>query len=551
MAGHGSSVRGRKGSGGGLAKKSSRPITRVLAINMSKGLNKLVSPTQIDNLEISDGMNNEFDEGGVIRKRAGFTAVGAALTNAKGLGNFTTETFRRICTVQGSSLCYLNGTSWSTVAGAAFTAGAEVVMTEVRSQLFLWNGIDGGAYWDGATNVQRPGTMPRAKFAIFFNSSVHVAAGVTGQPNRVFISQTDDATKFTRATNSNDILDTAIQVPGATVFAGTTANYIDVAKDDGDFITGLGKFGGFLMIFKQHSIYQLEFDSTGNPIVTLITASTGCISHKTIENVENDLYFLSPEGVRVLGNQPQYFTAVRTNIVSAAVTPILQAINTVNQAKCNAIYHDNKYIMGFPTTTATISNCLTFDKRFGGFLLWDTITPNSMIEFYDTNNKLHFYFLSDSGTQMYEVIPGQYNDNGAAISSFFTSKAQDFGNLDITKLFVDLGLLFRKLAGLVQVQIYLDNDVQAGTATLGSGSVSGMGLDPLGMGILGLGGQSAVTTGATTDIPERVVINANSRTLKFKVSNNNVNENYVFLGCIYGFYPSSHFNFPSTNKIYL
>lgn len=551
MAGHSnSSVRGRSS---GITKKKSIPITRVLAINMSKGINKQVSPTQIDNLEISDGMNLEFDEGGVIRKRAGMVAVGNALSNAKGLANFTTEAFRFVCTINGSALSFLNGTVWNAVSGAAFTPGQQVCFTEVRSKLYIWNGVDGGASWDGIGSASRPGTMPRAKFAIFYNSSVHIAAGVTGQSNRIFISQTDDASAFTRATNADDILDTSTQVPGASVFAGTTANFIDVAKDDGDFITGLANFGGFLMIFKQHSIYQLDFDDTGNPEVTLVTAATGAISHQSIENVENDVYFLSPEGVRVLGNQPQYFTAIRTNIVSAAIEPIIEGINSAAQAKCNALYINNEYILGVPTASSSISNCIVFDKRFGGFLEWDTICPNAMIQFIDTTNKPHFYYLDDGGTQLYEVVQGRYNDNGAAINAFFTSKAQDFGNLDITKLFVDLGLLFRRLSGLITVDLYTDDGISAGEAVLGSGSILGMGVDAIGLVELGLGGNqsSNTTSGETSDIPLRIEVNTNSRTLQFKVSNNRVDENFVFLGCIYGFYPSSHFNFPSTNKIYL
>jgi hypothetical protein len=547
MAGHGSSV--RRGGRGGITKKKTIPITRVLAINMSKGLNKLVSPTQIDNLAISDGLNNEFDEGGVIRKRAGFVAVGNALSAAKGLGNFTTESFRRVCTVQGTSLAYLNGTSWSNVAGAAFTTGLEVVFTQVRNKLYVWNGGDGGASWDGTTNVSRPGTMPKAAFAIFY-TPYHVASGVPGQPNRVYISQPDDASAFTRAAT---VLNNATEVPGATVFTGTTANFIDVAKDDGDFITGLAKFGTYLLIFKQHSIYQLDFDASGNPEVSMITGATGCVSHKSIEAVENDVYFLSPEGVRVLGNQPQYFTAIRTNIVSTAVQPIIDSINKAAYTKVNGLYVNNEYILAAPTASTTISTCIVFDKRFGGFLQWDTIIPNAMVLFVDSQNKPHFYWLSDTGTQMYEVIQGRYNDNGAAINSYFTSKAQDFGNLDITKLFVDLGLLFRRLSGLITINLYTDDGISAGSAVLGSGSVLGLGVDPLGTVMFGMGGStsSGGTSGGTSDIPLRIVANVNSRTLQFKVSNNRVDENYVFLGCIYGFYPSSHFNFPSSNKIYL
>jgi hypothetical protein len=544
-----------------LPAKKSRKLSRLVVMNPNKGLNNLVSPLLIDDKEMSDLLNMEFDEGGVLRKRSGFTAVGQALTSAKGLGTFYTESVRYACTVDNGVFSYFNGTTWATVAGASFTVGAEIAFSQARNKLFIWDGASGGAYWDGTT-LSRPGTMPKAKFSIYYQNK-HIAAGVAGQPNRVYISNATDATDFTvtiggtqpQPDSTNDTGNGQPNVPGATVFSGTPglseANVIDVHKDDGDKITGLGLFLDTVVIFKTHAIYQLTFDSSGAPVVVGVTAATGCLSHKSIQNVENDVLFLSREGIRSFGNAPNFFTVVRTNVLSQKIDPTVKSINTINVAKSNALYINYEYILAVPTATSTIDTCIVQDKRFGGFLKWDTLAPNGMIQFIDANNAAHFYFIHDSGTQMYEVVAGTYNDNGVAINAYVVSKAQDFGTPDLTKRFVDLTLMFRTISGLVTVGIYTDNNISAGSTVIGSQTADGMGRWAFGTKSFGTGTGSNSGQVATTDIAERIKIGQNSRTLKFKISNNRLNESFTFLGYTFGYYAYSPFLFDSTYTIYV
>ena len=52
-----------------------RAINRQVVYNPSKGFNNLVSPSLIDDREFSDAQNIEYDEGGVARKRSGYSPV--------------------------------------------------------------------------------------------------------------------------------------------------------------------------------------------------------------------------------------------------------------------------------------------------------------------------------------------------------------------------------------------------------------------------------------------------------------------------------------------
>lgn len=547
-----------------LTRKKPRKLSRLVVMNPDKGLNNLVSPLLIDNKEMSDLLNMEFDEGGVLRKRSGFSAVGSALTAAKGLGTYSTESFRYVCTIDNGVFKYLTGGSWQAVTGATVSAGQEIVFTQARNKLFVWNGTDGGSFWDGVSNssFSRPGTMPKGSFSIYYQNK-HIVSGVPGQPNRIYISNATDSTDFTVTTggtqpqpdSTNDVGNGQPNVPGATVFVGTPglaeANVVDIHKDDGDKITGLGFFLDTCVIFKQHAIYQLTFDGTGLPVVVGVTTATGCLSHKSIQNVENDILFLSREGVRSFGNAPNFFTVVRTNVLSQKIQPTITAINPANVAKSNALFINYEYILAVPTVSSSIDTVIVQDKRFGGWLKWDTINANQMVQYIDSVNKPHFYFMHDNGTQMYEVLPGTYNDAGVAINSYVVSKAQDFGNPDLTKRFVDLTLMFRTIAGLVTVGVYTDNSILAGSVVIGTQVADGMGRSPLGLATFGVGTGSSSGTIATTDIAERVQIGQNSRTVKFKISNNRLNENFTFLGYTFGYYVYSPFLFDSTYKIYI
>jgi len=546
-----------------IPAKKVKPPQRLVVMNPSKGLNNLVSPSLIDNKEFSDMQNMEYDEGGVIRKRAGYVAAGNSLTAARGLGTFSTESSNYMVTIDGTQLKYRTTGNWSTATGDTFTAGKDTAFTQARLKLFIWNGQDGGAYFDGSA-VTRPGTMPKAKFSVYYQNK-HIAAGVDGQPSRLFISNLTNAADFTVTTggtqpqpdSTNDSENGNPNVPGATVFAGTPAlteaNVLDIRKNDGDKITALGVFQDVLIVFKERSIFQVTFDSSGNPTVTPVTYATGCVSHKSVVNIENDISFMSREGHRVLGNEPQFFTAIRTQVLSIRIQPSMDAINKQYYSRCNGIYFDNKYILAYPVGSSAISKTMTYDRRFQAYSLWTNFNAQAMVRYIDSQNNEDLYFLDDGGTQVYKRVTGTYNDNGAAIEAYIVSKAQDLGNPDITKFWVDLRLIFRRLSGQITFTVYQDDGVTVGSAVIGTISSRGMGLNMLGTVILGLDGEAPSTssTASFIDNPQSIGLNLDSRTIKYKIYNNRIDENFVLLGTIYAYYPKSHYVFDSSAKIYL
>jgi len=525
-----------------------KPISRELITNPNKGLNNLGTPSLIDNREWSDLLNIEFDEGGVARKRMGYTTYGSTLTAAKGLGVLKTETDTYKCTIDGSSFKYTTSGSWATNSSVSYTAGYDVTFTQAKGKLFIWNGVNGGSYFDGSTLAQ-PGTIPKGKFSIYYNS-FHIASGVDGQKSRIYIATLADPTDFT---NLATTLMNSTEVPGATVFLGTGANYIDIQPQDGDYITGLGVFQDVVIIYKQFSTYQMTLDATGTPTVSPITKAAGCIASKSVVAVENDLYFLSREGVRVLGNEPNFFSAIRTNILSKRIDPIIKDMLPANYQKASGVYYNNQYLLSIPDTAGNLTIVLSYNKQFQAWSKWNNINAQAFISVVESNNEQVLYFLNTDGTQVYQFTPNIYTDNGTPIDAYLLSKVFDFKAPDITKYFVDLGLIFRTISGEISVNIYTEgNELLGGTAGISGNVVNdGMGYSMLGYAVLGTGGGSADELMPYTDIVKRVVINSNSTSIRFKISNNRNNENFVLLGFINAFYPFGHYLFDSSDKIYL
>lgn len=391
--------------------------------------------------------------------------------------------------------------------------------------------------------------MPKAKFSIF-TQSYHIASGVDGQQNRVYISELADASKFTRTATT---LNNSTEVPGATVFSGTTANFIDVQPGDGDKIMALGTFQSVIIIFKQFSIYQMTFDDTGDPVVTSVTNAAGCVSARSVINVENDLYFLSREGVRVLGNEPNFFSSIRTNILSKRIEPTTNTINETSYTKSNGIYFNNQYMLSVPTSNSTIDTTLVYNKQFQAWSKWQGTEADGYTKYVNSDNEQILVFLSADGTQANEFTPGVYTDDGVPITSYLLSKVFDFKNPDITKYFVDLGLMFRTISGQVELEVYTEGNVLFGgsAAIAGNPVTDGMGMTMLGYTILGEGGGTEAIADAYADLVRRVVINTNSTTIRFRIENSRNNENFVLLGYINAFYPYGHYLFDSTKKIYL
>lgn len=544
------------------------PYAQLEVLNPGKGLNNLISDNLIDDHEASSLENIMYVESGAPAKAYGYTSVGTGLSNnPRGLGFYNDSIVgtRYLLTVDGTALKYLNSTTWTTITGASFDSAAKVTFTQARGSMYVMDGVSAIAKIATGGILTRNGHAPKAKFSIYFNNR-HFAAGVDGQPNRLYISKISDASEFTVTTggtqpqpdNSNDADSGGPNVPGATAFSSDTpgtanANLIDISKFDGDKITGLAKFQDALIIFKERSIFQLTYAAgSSDPIVAPVSKSFGAVSHKSIDNVENDVFFLSRNGVYVLGNEPNYFSVIRTNELSARIHPTIETINPTNYTNATALFNQYVFYLGVPSGGVTGNNItLTYDRRF---LAWSKLThimPESFCLFTDSTNNDTVYFTSANSANVY-AFTTNYNANGSAISAQWTSKAYDLKNYNIYKRWVDVTILFRQLVGSITINIITDNGIVAKTVTVSSSSVGGLGTNILGGGDW-LGGTVSSTSGGTTvsstNVPYRLRLGIKSRIIKIQISNARTNETFVVLGVAFRYRVYSAFSWPSSLRI--
>lgn len=536
------------------------PYEEFEVLNPGKGLNTLISDNLINDKEASSLENIMIVESGAAAKAYGFTNVGSGLSNnPRGLGFFndTIAGNKDLLTVDGTALKYLNSSTWTTISGVTFSNSAQINMTQALGDIYIWDGTNAGAKLATGRTLTRNGKAPKAKFSIFYGG-YHWCSGVDGQVNRLYRSVLTDASDFTNDPSVTDPTpDNSTDVPGATDFTGTgsgsaIAQFVDINKDDGDKITGLTKYQDVMIIFKEKAIYQMTLDSTGVPTITPITKGYGCVSHRSIDNVDNDVFFLTRNGVYVLGNEPNYFNVIRTNELSSRIHPVIETINPTNYANTTAMFNQYIYYLGVPSGGVTANNLtLTYDRRFQAWSKLTHITPESLTLFTDSTNTDIIYFTSANSANVYKFTTN-YDSNGAAISAQWTSKAFDLGDFSKYKRWIYVDILFRQLVGTVTIDVYTDNGTLSKTTSVSSSTSGGLGTNILGGGDE-LGGTvssgSSGTSTASTNIPYRLRLGIKSRTIKIKVSNSRINETFVVLGVKFGLRRYSAFVFPSSLKI--
>jgi hypothetical protein len=520
-------------------------------LNPGKGLNNALSDNLIDDREASDLENIQFVESGAPAKAYGFTQAGNTLSNnPRGLGfyNDAAAGNRDLLTVDGTALKYLNGSTWTTISGASFDSSAQINMTQAGGSMYVWDGVNGGAKLATGRTLSRPGTLPKGKFSIYYNG-FHVCAGVATQENRLYISASTDTAAFTRK-STDSTLNNTTEVPGATDFTTTTtAAFVDINKNDGDKITALAKFQDALIIFKERAIFQLTFDSTGTPVVAAVSKGYGCVSHRSVDNIDNDVFFLTRNGVYVLGNEPNYFNTIRTNELTARVHPTIETINPTNFTLATALFNKYVYYLGIPSGGVSANNVtLAYDRRFQAWSKLTHIAPEAMTLYVDSSNNESVYFTSSTSAKVY-VMSSNYSADGSAISAQWTSKAYDLGDFSTYKRWIDVTILFRQLVGNVDITVYTDNGTIAKSVTVNSSSTGGIGSYQFGGGDFGGTLSSNSATVLTNNIPYRIKLSAKSRTIKVKISNSRSNETFVVLGLEFTHREYSHFVFPSAYRI--
>lgn len=241
---------------------------------------------------------------------------------------------------------------------------------------------------------------------------------------------------------------------------GYGGNFIQLEKDAGDNTVKSISFRDRIITLKQRSIWQITLSQTqiGNfyvtePAAQLITASYGCIAPLSVVAVENDVYFLSRDGVNTLGYQSGFaFDAIRSSAISTKVKPFFDSLTIEQKETAVAIYFKKKYIITFPG----LNKSMVFDTERGAWMGPWTSDGRVFEVYTDSDNNEHLLFGDDTSVNTYEYSDSYTSDNGVAIQTILKTRREDFGDWSSFKNIKHLFFEFDNVNGSAGVDIRIE-----------------------------------------------------------------------------------------------
>jgi hypothetical protein len=449
------------------------------------GLDTFVNETEIDDASTPD-CDNVIPVGkGAIKTRLGRTASGGEITPGYGgQGYFTyiksDNSVEELVVVNGV-LKKKSGDSWVTVSGGTFSTTNRVYAAQVGSRLYFADGVTPLCYYNG-TSISTSGisNAPLPSFLIFYNRRLY--CNDVNNPDRYY---------FGGAMGADGSVDNTGNFSSGSPAYGGYAGF-----GLGKVVTGFAKLGAtYLIVGLKDSIHQIAptADSGITNALThsesLLSNSIGFANHGAIDNIENDLGFLSWSDFFLLGEVASY-ASYRTRVISTKVTDIIKSISAANISKTAAIYSpaDKKLYLAYADGTSYNNKILVYDTFYKSWWRYSNWHPAAFIEYVDENNERYLKYLSDNPSDSYTYqMNNSANDAGAAISWYWKSKVFDLGSFDVLKKFKRWAVLFGPIYGSVTITIYIGGTANTSTLVLGSLSGSaGLGCMPLGQAPLGL-----------------------------------------------------------------
>lgn len=458
------------------------PIDTTRVISFSGGMNTSVGGSDIADNECILIQNMEFDDADDLVQRQGFpTVIGPGPNRITSLYSFVTDAgFIGILSTQASALLSRTLAGVSTV----LIAGGGALPNDVR---WFWKTLDGVAVGVngsiGAGNpIQVVGPAPGV--------ATHLAAAPDGR----YIEEWNSRLFIVHAANPNTVQ--CSDLGSATVWNtdGLTnpAHGItfDIAKNDGDRITGLFATKERLFIFKRNKIYVLRTTAIPNTDpnnweVAEYSKNIGSLCQSTIRSVFDDVVFLSEGGLCSLA-AAEITADFESALISQKIAAIQRIKKTVTEDGITSFTLNDKsqYWLAVNSAFTESGNSETYIldyKRIKqGIIRWTMntgIAVPTAIELHKVAQAQNIYLMGINQSvgqfSIAQYIPNTppalrtFTDNNATITASIVTKSYDFSYKDIRKLILKwyLGVRVDSTSLTVRVLYAFDN----ANTTIGSG----------------------------------------------------------------------------------
>jgi len=389
------------------------------------GLNSTSGALGLNDSESSDLQNIDFNKFGSIFKRNGFTQLNSVTNGAgtewDGLHWFEFDdsgtATQKLIGVGNSKIVKmdaLDGVFDDITGGLTVSDGNHWSFATFLNTVYAANGVNPPWQWDGSGNASLstlPINVTVPKFVALFNNILfyaHVKLSGTLNNSRLYFSNLKDTSVF------------------------DASDFIDVAKDDGQEITGIQVLSDRLVVFKTRSIYNIFF--TGDSNISFIlpgggksNSPVGCVAPFSIQEVNNGIVFLSHDGFYIYDGNNSFK-------ISDKITTTILGFNTtrLEQARSLTQKDKNRYMCSLPNSASTENDrVLVWDYFNNAWSVYVGIDAAAMVTVYVSGNEERVYFGDYEGFA-YRMDFGP-NDNPSAVETavdaFYWTNWRPFGDL--------------------------------------------------------------------------------------------------------------------------
>lgn len=280
--------------------------------------------------------------------------------------------------------------------------------------VYIGNGTDKIFKFDGSafTAPGSMGTVPKGKFVAVqspdnrlvnagFSTTTGGPSGASTNPSTVWFSEEGDPETW----DAN--------------------NYVHLDPGDGEEIMGIGKWGTYLIVFKETKFFVFTGNgeaADGSPEFNFRPElGVGCVAPKAIVNGRDGVYFLSRSGIyRTTGGPAELVTANIDPLFTLASLPSFYSGVAINMGAIDvaaAGYWNERLYFAVPTGSSSTNNrLLVFDPRFGWWSVYDI--PAAALASWRPGQNEELMFAYASGTNDIGRHARTFNDDiGSAIAS--------------------------------------------------------------------------------------------------------------------------------------
>jgi len=229
------------------------PLPPINRKSMKSGLITLgaVSENERPETSVTESINFNFDSIGSATLRKGVTRVGSKLSgNILGLYYYVdtvniVSPKSQLIVVNGNTASYLLNSTFTPIR-SGLTVNKKARFTTFLNNVFMVNGADATAVWDGDTSGSfstggNASGAPVGQFIENFRTRVWIMGNST-YPSRLFYSSIPSAVTTPVISWNTSI---------------STGQWIDISPQDGDLPTGLQRFRNVMLVFKTNRLYRV------------------------------------------------------------------------------------------------------------------------------------------------------------------------------------------------------------------------------------------------------------------------------------------------------